>query len=145
MQLPGDPYVPAAQALEEHTRSVVAVPALDIYWPALQAVSVEHALPSVTLLKLVPTTHGVHVRSTVAVPSCNRPSPAGQLENAAHASGPAVALKWSAGHREHTLSAVALGAVVSVSPAGHAVCVEHTRSTVVDGAVVSYWPVVQVV
>ena len=50
-----------------------------------------------------------------------------------------MALKVSAGHAEHTRSDVAVGAAVSVSPAGHVVMSWHTRSEVVVAAVKMNW------
>ena len=112
-----------------HVRSVLAVGALSRYVPAAHgALTATHALPSLTLEYVEPTTHAAHWRSSVADPALDMPWPAGHVAHAVHASLPTVALKVPAGHAEHTRLLVSVGALVSYSPAGHVLMSWHTRS-----------------
>ena len=85
VQLPGDPYVPAAQGLEEvHARSEVAVGA--VVSPAGQVDQGTHASAPVVVLN-VPVGHGPQLLSLLTVAAVSRVdavSPAAQTVNAVH-------------------------------------------------------------
>ena len=130
---------PLAHAV--HTRSDEIVGIALRYLPiAHMALTGMQAAPSLVSEKVVPAAQAAHTRSAVADPAAVWPSPTGHVLQATHASLPAVALKWFAGHGSHARSDEALGAAVSYSPAWHVVTAWHTRSDVADGAAKVNWP-----
>jgi hypothetical protein len=77
-------YVPSGQLA--HVRSVVAVGALFMYWPAAHGGRTStHALPSSVAENVLPLLHARHSRSAVAEPAALVPVPAAHVRHAVQA------------------------------------------------------------
>jgi hypothetical protein len=138
-------YVPGAQVVTAlHTRSVVPVGALDVYWPSAQdslcvwhsrsevaegtaisnssevhCVTATHASPLSCAEYDVSATQAVHSRSAAAVPAFDMPWPTPHVFHCWHWCWPGASVKCPAAHGAHVRSLLAVASAVMYSPAGH--------------------------
>lgn len=110
--------VPAAHAA--HTRSLLAVAAFAVCWPAAHgALTAAHASPLSTDENVLPATHGAHTRSVLGVPSTDSPEPTPHVDHAAHCACPALDVNCPCAHDAHTRSLLAVAAFEVRCPAAH--------------------------
>ena len=109
---------PAAQGA--HTRSDDAVATAAVCDPAGQGTrTAAHDSPFLVAENVTPAAQAAHCRSAVLEPAADMPEPAAHVAHLAHASLPAVALKWPGAHDAHVRSLDLVAARSMNSPAAH--------------------------